>query len=132
MSTVVAYLLLLTVVPFFGMILGSLAGTFLIGSIIDTIIPPEPGNSEVTSKRTNAIGAMNGAATAALSSVFAYFTFSLLGVQFSSTPLWVLFAWFLLNDLRRVGMASERTQPLEIGVMFGTLASMLGIIFGYF
>jgi hypothetical protein len=132
MSTFVAYALLLTVVPFIGMILGSLAGTFLGGLFLDNVLPPKPGDNDTTANRTNAIGAMNGCAIAGVTSILAYWTFELLDLTFSSTPLWVLFGWFLINDLRRVGLAGEMTRPLEMGVMFGTLASMLGIILGLF
>jgi hypothetical protein len=53
--------------------------------------------------------------------VLAKLIFGWFSVQFTSTPVWILFVMYLLNDWRRIsGQMSERQSIVEVGVLIGT------------
>ena len=104
--TILAYLITLVLVPVFA-VLSSLIFLFLFIKLDTDFLP----------FISTIIGIITGYVSVFLGRlVFGWFT-----VEFTSTPVWILFIMYLLNDWRRIGRAtSERQSIVEVGQMIGS------------
>ena len=67
------------------------------------------------------ISTIIGIITGYVSIVLGRLVFGWFAVEFTSTPVWILFVMYLLNDWRRIsGGMSEKQSILEVGQLIGT------------
>lgn len=67
------------------------------------------------------ISTIIGIITGYVSVFLSRLVFGWLTVEFTSTPVWILFVMYLLNDWRRIGgRMSEKQSIVEIGQLIGT------------
>ena len=126
-----AYALTLLISPMAGVILGGILGTISL-LIIDIFYPPNPGNKIVTARRQAIVAYANGGLSSVASVFLGYIIFRVLGVHFSSAPIWGLVVVCTFLNLRQIGLApSEERKSYEIGFCATNTVCLIGAALGY-
>jgi hypothetical protein len=104
--TIIAYLLTILLVPLIAILI-SMPSFFLFIKADKDFLP--------------FISVLIGIVTGAVSVFLVRIIFKGLNVEFTSTPIWILFIMYALNDWRRIGRSmSEKASIIEVGQMIGT------------